>query len=209
MSALPERLFVTGTGTDVGKTVVCALLLAGRGGRYWKPVQSGVVEGTDSEAVRRMAGLPSAAVLPEAYRLAAALSPHEAAAREGVAIDPARLALPPGAADGPLVVEGAGGLLVPIAPRYLMADLAADLGLPVLVVAASGLGTINHTLLTLAELRRRALPVAGVVMNGPPNPANREAIETYGDVAVLAEVPPLDELTPAALRAAHTAAFRD
>ncbi len=211
MSLLPGRIFVSGTDTDVGKTVVCALLMAGRGGWYWKPVQSGTDDGpeagSDSGRVARLAGLPAGRTLPEAYRLRAPLSPHEAAAREGLAIDPARLVLPPVPADEPLVVEGAGGVLVPLAPGYLMADLMADLGLPVLLVARSGLGTINHTLLSLAELRRRGLPVAGVVLNGPPEPANRAAIEEYGAVRVLAEVPPLPDLTPEALRAAFARHF--
>jgi len=204
---LPPRLFVTGTDTGVGKTVVSAVLLAGRGGHYWKPVQSGADQDSDSQTVARLSGRGPGCVLPEAYRLAAPLSPHQAALLEGVRIDPARLALPEVPGGGPLVVEGAGGVLVPLAPGLLMADLMAALGLPVLVVARSGLGTINHTLLTVGELRRRALDVAGVVLCGPRDAANREAIESYGQVRVVAELEPLPELHPAALRAAWARCF--
>jgi dethiobiotin synthase len=202
---LPARLFVTGTDTGVGKTVVSALLLAGRGGRYWKPVQSGAEEDSDSQTVAELSGRGPGCLLPEAYRLRAPLSPHRAALLDGVRIDLARLALPPLPAGEPLVVEGAGGALVPLAPGLLMTDLMAALGLPVLVVARSGLGTINHTLLTVEALRARGLAVAGVVLCGPRDAAdghNRQAIEEYGQVRVVGELEPLAELTPAALRAA-------
>ncbi len=208
MTALPRRLFVTGTDTGVGKTVLCAMLLAARGGRYWKPVQSGAREDSDSLAVARLSGRGPGCLLPEAYRLAAPLSPHEAARLEGVRIDPARLGIPPLPAGEPLVVEGAGGALVPLAPGLLMTDLMAALGLPVLVAARSGLGTINHTLLTLEALRARGLDVAGVVLCGPLNPANRRAIEEYGRVRVAGELEPLAALGPEALRAAWARGFR-
>jgi dethiobiotin synthase len=207
MSALPSRLFVTGTDTDVGKTVVSALIMAGRGGYYWKPVQSGTVEGTDTATVRALAGLAAGRCLPEAYSRREPLSPHEAAVRDGVRIDPARLALPDVPEGEPLVVEGAGGVMVPLAPGLLTLDFMRALALPVLVVARSGLGTINHTLLTLQAIRHAGLEVAGVVMNGPRKPANRQAIEEFGGVRIIAELEPLAELTPRALRRAYSEVF--
>ena len=192
---LPPRLFVTGTDTGVGKSYVAALLTVGLEAAYWKPVQSGA--DADADWVRRVTGLPAERVLPETYRLRAPLSPHEAARREGVQIEMSRFVLPKRKR---LIVEGAGGVMVPLDDRHLMVDLMAALGLPVLVVARSELGTINHTLLTLDQLRRRGCPLLGVVVNGPSNPANCRAIAHYGEVPVLAAIDRRVELSPAKVR---------
>ncbi len=186
------RLVVCGTDTDVGKTVVSALLVQGLGAHYWKPVQSGTDGGGDTGRVQQLLGLPPERVWPEAYRLTAPVSPHWAAERDGVTIDPARLALPAG--DGPLVVETAGGLLVPLRRNWLQIEQIAVWGLPVLLVARSGLGTLNHTLLSLEALSRRSIPVLGLVLNGDPHPDNPRTLEALGGVPVLAELPPLDPL---------------
>ena len=186
------RLVVCGTDTDVGKTVVSALLVQGLGATYWKPVQSGLEGGGDTGRVQQLLGLPPERVWPEAYRLTAPVSPHWAAERDGVSIDPARLALPAG--DGPLVVETAGGLLVPLRRNWLQIEQIAVWGLPVLLVARSGLGTLNHTLLSLEALSRRSIPVLGLVLNGDPHPDNPRTLEALGGVPVLAELPPLDPL---------------
>ncbi len=189
-------IFVTGTDTGIGKTLVAAWLVRNWRATYWKPIQSGIMDGSDAACVADLA--PGMPVYPSTYVLEAPLSPHEAAAREGRRIDLDAFTLP---AASPLVVEGAGGVLVPLNETATMIDLIARLGLPALVVARSTLGTINHTLLTLEALARRGLEVAGVVMNGPPNPANRRAIEQYGRVAVLAELPPLPVADAAGLEA--------
>ncbi|MBW4530587.1 MAG: dethiobiotin synthase [Aphanothece saxicola GSE-SYN-MK-01-06B] len=186
------RLVVCGTDTDVGKTVVSALLVQGLGAHYWKPVQSGLEGGGDTGRVQQLLGLPPERVWPEAYRLTAPVSPHWAAERDGLSIDPARLALP--AWDGPLVVETAGGLLVPLRRNWLQIDQIALWGLPVLLVARSGLGTLNHTLLSLEALKRRSIPVLGLVLNGDPHPDNPLTLAALGGVPVLAELPPLDPL---------------
>jgi dethiobiotin synthetase len=197
------RLVIAGTDTDVGKTVVSALVVQGLGAYYWKPVQSGLAEGSDSERVRELLGLPAERILPEAYRLQAPVSPHWAAEQDGVAIDPAALALPE--VDGPLVVECAGGLLVPLrrdsGPGALQIDQIVRWELPVLLVARSGLGTLNHTLLSLEALRQRAIPVLGLVLNGPLHPDNPPTLEAFGGVPVLAQLPPLHPLTASALQA--------
>ncbi|WP_216918988.1 dethiobiotin synthase [Synechococcus sp. CCAP 1479/9] len=186
------RLVVCGSDTDVGKTVVSALLVQGLGAHYWKPVQSGLEGGGDTGRVQQLLGLPPERVLPEAYRLTAPVSPHWAAERDGISIDPARLALP--AWDGPLVVETAGGLLVPLRRNWLQIEQIAVWGLPVLLVARSGLGTLNHTLLSLEALSRRSIPVLGLVLNGDPHPDNPRTLAALGGVPVLAELPPLDPL---------------
>lgn len=194
-----QGFFVTGTDTDVGKTVVSAWLVARLGACYWKPVQAGNHPETDSEIVRRLTEVSADRILPEAYVLPEPIAPHEAARRAGIAIDLAKL-VPP-ACDRPLVVEGAGGLMVPLNESAFVIDLARELELPVVLVTRSTLGTINHTLLSLEAIRRRGLPLAGVVVNGPETPHNRAAIERYGQVEIIAEIPWLDQVTPSALRA--------
>ncbi|MEA5442948.1 dethiobiotin synthase [Cyanobium gracile] len=189
----PVQLVVCGTDTDVGKTVVSALLVQGLGAQYWKPVQSGMEGGGDTGRVLQLLGLPPERVWPEAYRLTAPVSPHWAAERDGLSLDPARLGLPPW--DGPLVVETAGGLLVPLRRNWLQIDQIAVWGLPVLLVARSGLGTLNHTLLSLEALERRSIPVLGLVLNGDPHPDNPRTLEALGGVPVLAELPPLAPLS--------------
>ena len=190
--------FVTGTDTDVGKTLVSAWLLTHLDAQYWKPVQAGTEPATDSMTVQRLAEIPPARILPEAYVLRDAMAPHEAARREGVTLD--MNTLEPPAHDGLLIVEGAGGLMVPITDDAYMIDLAADLDLPILLVARSTLGTINHTLLSIEAIRRRGLPLAGVVISGPETPHNRAAIERYGQVEVIAEIPWLETVSRSALR---------
>jgi dethiobiotin synthetase len=197
------RLVIAGTDTDVGKTVVSAMVVQGLGAHYWKPVQSGLADGSDSARVRQLLNLPPERVLPEAYRLQAPVSPHWAAEREGVWIDPAALALP--TVGGSLVVECAGGLMVPLRREgeggALQIDQLVEWALPVLLVARSGLGTLNHTLLSLEALRRRSIPVLGLVLNGPLHQDNPRTLEAMGGVPVLAQLPPLQPLNARALEA--------
>jgi dethiobiotin synthetase len=189
--------FVNGTDTDVGKTVVSAWLVAQLDACYWKPVQAGAEPETDAQTVRRIAEVPAERILPEAYLLADAIAPHEAARRAGLTIDMARLKAP--ACERPLVVEGAGGLMVPLTDDALVIDLAHDLELPIILVARSTLGTINHTLLSIEAIRRRGIPLAGVVINGPETPHNRVAIERYSKAEIIAEIPWLDTITRSTL----------
>jgi dethiobiotin synthase len=191
--------FVTGTDTDVGKTLAAAWLLSHLDASYWKPVQAGTEPETDSITVQRLAEVASDRILPEAYVLPEAIAPHEAARRAGMAIDMERL-VPP-SCDGLLVAEGAGGLMVPLTNDALIIDLAAGLELPIILVARSTLGTINHTLLSIEAIRRRGLPFAGVIINGPETPHNRAAIERYGQVEIIGEIPWLDRVTRSALMA--------
>ncbi|RTQ48909.1 dethiobiotin synthase [Hymenobacter gummosus] len=190
----PERLFVTGIGTDVGKTVAAAILTQALGADYWKPVQAGGLEHTDLDEVRRLVTHPGSSFHPERHRLQLAASPHRAAAAEQVQIQPADFRLP----DTPnhLVVEGAGGLLVPLAPGFLVADLVQQLGLAVVVVSRHYLGSINHTLLTLEVLRQRGIALRGLVFNGPPDEPTEAAILQHTPAPLLLRLRPEAELTP-------------
>jgi dethiobiotin synthase len=191
--------FVTGTDTNVGKTVVSACLAVAWNASYWKPVQTGLAEDPgDTATVAALAGLAADRVLPPVYAFRAPLSPHAAAAAEHAAIDLDTIARP--ATSRVLIVEGAGGVLVPLNSSTLMIDLIDRLGLPTILVARSTLGTINHTLLSLEALRARRLAIAGVVMNGPPDAGNRSTIERYGRVRVIAELPRVEPLDAAAVR---------
>jgi dethiobiotin synthase len=194
-------LFVTGTDTGIGKTVTCAALLhryrPSVSLRYWKPIQTGIEQDDDTAEVRRLAACREQEVLAEGIRLHCPVSPHLAAQRSGVTIRLEDATAPILSQPGGIrwIVEGAGGVLVPINDSQFMTDLMRALEMPVVVVARSALGTINHTLLSLEALRARSLRIAGVVMVGEPNPDNRAAIERYGCVPVLGEMPvcrPLD-----------------
>jgi dethiobiotin synthetase len=197
---------VCGTDTDVGKTVVSALLVQGLSASYWKPVQCGLDGGGDCDRLREWLQLPEPRLLPEAYRLAAPVSPHWAAELEGAragvtggAIEPSRLALPSVA--GALVVECAGGLLVPLRRDRLQIEQIQAWGLPVLLVARSGLGTLNHTLLSLEALAQRRIPVLGLVLNGPPHADNPRTLAALGGVPLLACLPPLAAINRQSLAA--------
>ena len=196
---MTNRLVVCGTDTDVGKTVVSALLVQGLGAHYWKQLQCGLDDGEgDRDRVQRWLGVPPERILPEAYRLQAPVSPHWATSLEGQApIDPARLELP--AHTGPLVVETAGGLLVPLRLDLLQIEQLQRWQLPVLLVARSGLGTLNHTSLSLEALRLRQIPVLGVLLNGPPNANNQQTLEALAGVPILGCLQPLEAITSANL----------
>lgn len=184
---------MTGTDTGVGKTMVCALLAAGLGHGYWKPVQSGSVDGLDSDLVREIAGLQKNQIVPESYVFSQPLSPHLAAQKDGAGID-LDLIQPPLNPDS-LIIEGAGGIMVPLNKDFLMIDLVKKLGVPVLIVAWNRLGVINHTLLTLEALKQAGVDILGVILNGAVNNEHKQAIEHYGNVSVLAQVERLDNIT--------------
>ena len=207
-------IFVTGTDTNVGKTAVSAALMVRYRDevslKYWKPIQTGIEHDDDSAEVARLAGVAARKgppcteeILDTGVRLPHPVSPHLAAHLAGTRITVRSLVETIHTAHGEAkprwIVEGAGGMLVPINERETMADLMRALDLPVLIAARSTLGTINHTVLTIEGLRRRMLRVAGVVMVGDPNDENRLAIEKYGAAEVIAQMPRFDPLTPGAL----------
>jgi dethiobiotin synthetase len=202
---MTRRFVVVGTDTGVGKTVIAAALADALGAFYWKPVQAGLDGETDSRTVARLAGLPPHRILPEAWRLAMPASPHIAARREGVEIDPQRLTPPD--CEGPLIVETAGGVMTPLTDRVATIDVLARWGFPVVLVARTALGTINHSLLTIEALRRRGVPLVGVAFVGEADAAAQETIARMGGTRALGRLPPLAPLTRETLRAAFAARF--
>jgi len=193
-------LFVTGTGTGVGKTVAAAALMhryrTRAPIRYWKPVQTGIEQDDDTRTVRVLGECSENEILCKGVRLTGAVSPHLAAEWNGSRIEISELvSMIANEPKASWIVEGAGGVLVPLNDASLMIDLMTALQLPVVVVARSELGTINHTLLTLEALRARSLELAGVIMVGDRNRDNREAIEHFGNVAVLGEMPQISGLS--------------
>ena len=194
------RFVVTGTDTGIGKTVFTAALAGALGTPYWKPIQSGLEDETDSEVVARLAGVP---VRPEAYRLVTPASPHLAAEIDGVVIDPDALTPPA----GDLIVEGAGGVLVPVTRTLLYADLFARWRIPVIVCARTGLGTINHSLLTIEALRARGVPIHGLAFLGDAVEDSEAIVARISGARRLGRLPIVDPLTPEGLAAAFAAGF--
>ncbi len=200
-----NAIVVTGTDTDVGKTVFAAGLAGALGARYWKPVQAGLDPSSDAASVALLSGLPPERILPEAYRLTTPCSPHRAAEIDGVTIDPDRLVLPQLA--GSLVVEGAGGALVPVTRDLLFADLFARWAAPVVLVARTALGTINHSLLSIEALRGRGVPILGIAFVGDAQDDSEATIAQIGGVKRLGRLPLIDPLNAATLAAAFATAF--
>ncbi|NNM00667.1 MAG: dethiobiotin synthase [Gammaproteobacteria bacterium] len=193
-----QQVVVAGIGTGVGKTLVAAILVEALGADYWKPVQAGELDATDTMTVSALTTPGRGRILPEAYRLSRPESPHAAAAAEGVEIEAARLALP--VVDGPLVVELAGGVLVPLGGGLTNADLLIRWSLPVVLVSSYYLGSINHTLLSVEALTARGIAIAGLVFNGDPVAASRAGILALTGLPVLLDLPALADVTAEAIR---------
>lgn len=207
------RLIITATDTDVGKTVFAAMLTLALGGVYWKPIQSGTADGTDTETVQRLTALPEQHFRPERYRLSQPLSPHRAAELDGIEIDPGRLEPPIDLAPGrALIIEGAGGVLVPVTRTLLQIELFARWQAPVIICARTRLGTINHTLLTIEALHRRGLPICGIVFIGEAMADSERTIADFAadmaGVPVLGRLPWLQSLDAPSLMQAFDAHFR-
>jgi dethiobiotin synthetase len=198
-------IVVTATGTDIGKTVFAAALTAALDGCYWKPVQAGLDDGSDLERIGRYSGLPADRLLPEAYRLTTPCSPHRAAEIDSVTIDVD--ALEPPRCDRPLVIEGAGGVLVPFTRQATFADVMARWQLPVVLVAATSLGTISHSLAAIEALRTRDVDIRGIAFVGDAVEDSEGTIADMGGVKRLGRLPMLDPLEPGALAAAFAANF--
>ena len=197
--------FITGTDTGIGKTMLSSLLVAALDRDYWKPIQTGSVEGTDRDTVIRQAGILPERTHPEAYIFEPPVSPHLAAERQGIEIDFRRIERP--YTTNPLIIEGAGGILVPVNPHSSMLDLARHLNTSLVVASRTALGTINHTVLTVTAIRNAKLPMIGVVMIGPENLDNRRAIERYGNVPVVGWIPWLERFDRETLQTVFTSHF--
>lgn len=180
--------FITGTDTNIGKTLIAAIITYKLGGIYWKPIQAGDLQtGGDTQRVKDFTCLSEEHFLPPVYALNAPVSPHEAARRDNITID-IKTITPP-ASSLPLIIEGAGGLMVPLNDTEFMIDLIKQLGFPVILVCRSSLGTLNHTLLSLKVLKDYDIPVKGLVMNGENTPHTTQALEYYGNAKILGEIP--------------------
>ena len=202
---MTRRIIVTGTDTGIGKTVLSAGLAGALDGYYWKPVQSGLEDETDSDAVRRLSGLAPERVLPERYCLNTPVSPHLAAHIDGVAIDAEGLDLP--ATPAPLVVEGAGGLMVPLTREATYLDVFARWRAPLVLCARTTLGTINHTLLSIEAIRKRDIPLLGIAFIGDANTDSERTIVDMGRTRRLGRLPYLPILNDDTLRAAFASHF--
>lgn len=201
-----SRVFiVSGTDTGIGKTTAAAMLTLMLDADYWKPIQSGTEDGTDKETVAALTGLPDGRFVPEAYVLTEPLSPHRSAELDGVNIDIDRLGLP--LRPRPLIVEGAGGLLVPVTRTLLQIDLFKTWDAPVILCARTGLGTINHTLLSIEALRARGMTLHGLLFIGDDNADNIRTIAEVSGARILGRLPRLAKLDTAALREAFAQHF--
>jgi len=197
---MSTRLIVSGTDTDVGKTVFCAALADALGANYWKPVQAGHEDGTDALRVMDLSGLAPERILPEPA------SPHYAARLDGITIDDHAL-LPPPPGERALVIEGAGGLMVPVNDDTLFIDIFARWKLPLVLCARTALGTINHSLLSIEAVKRRDIPLLGIAFIGEEQAESERIICKLGGVRRLGRLPHLSPLTRDSLRDAFGASF--
>lgn len=188
--------WITGTDTDVGKSVVSAMLVTAMESSYWKPVQSGTLTGTDTEFVEQVSGLTKDHFVPEVYKTTQPLSPHLSARIDGITIDMKTFHKPDISVikNKSLVIEGAGGVLVPLNSENFVVDLIKQIVAPVIIVCRSTLGTINHSLATIEALRSRDIPIKGFIMNGPKNVENERAVRDYGQIEHLGSIPKLGKV---------------
>ena len=204
---MSNAYIVTGTDTGIGKTTVAAMLVLALDAVYWKPIQSGTEDGTDRQRVRALTQLPEDRFLPEGYVLSQPLSPHRAAEIDGVEIESEALALPALDHTRTLVIEGAGGLMVPVARDKLQIDLFAGWDLPIILCARTALGTINHTLLSIEALRSRKMRLHGFIFVGDDNPDNMRTIADFSGGRILGHVPRLGRIDRSALLNAFARGF--
>jgi dethiobiotin synthetase len=185
---MPDKpIFVTGIGTGIGKTIVSAVLVEKLQADYWKPVQSGDLDDSDTAKVKSLVTNTTSVFHPEAYRLSQPFSPHKSAAIDGIRIDLQKIVLP--ATNNKLIIEGAGGLMVPLDGRLLMIDLIRQLDAEVILVSQNYLGSINHTLLSIYVLKKEQIPVKGIIFNGLKDIYSKEFILEYSGLKLLGHIP--------------------
>lgn len=195
-----KPLFVTGIGTGIGKTIVSAVLVESLQADYWKPVQSGDLDNSDTLYVQSLVSNTNTVFHPEAYRLTQPFSPHKSAALDGIEIDPSTIIAPQ--TENTLIIEGAGGLMVPLNRTFLMIDLIQQLDAEVILVVKHYLGSINHTLLSLEALRSRNIPVKALIFNGEPNESSEEVIRNFAQCTTLyiPEIPDISKQSIASIK---------
>jgi len=190
--SMNKPLFITGIGTGIGKTVVSAVLVEHLKADYWKPVQSGDLDNSDTLYVQSLISNTKTVFHPEAYRLTQPYSPHKSAALDGIEIDPSSIKAPQ--TDNTLIIEGAGGLMVPLNHTFLMIDLIQQLGADVILVVKHYLGSINHTLLSLEALKSRNIPIKALIFNGEPNESSEEVIKSFAQCQTV-HIPEIKDIT--------------
>ncbi len=193
-----RQFIIAGIGTEIGKTVASAVLVEALQADYWKPIQSGALSDSDTDTVRRLVSNPISKFHPEAYRLTEPLSPHAAAEIDGITINLNEIVLPQ--TTGNLIVEMAGGLMVPLNNQTLNIDLIERLGLPVVLVSRNYLGSINHTLLSVEVCRSRGVPIIGILFNGPTVPATESFILNYTGLACIGRIGQEQQVTKEMIR---------
>ena len=205
MNGIGKKIFITGTDTGVGKTIVSSIVTRALGADYWKPVQCGDLEASDSGTVRRLVGDQAGVIHPEAFRLKTPASPHRAAALENVSLRLEDFRLPE--TGNTLVVEGAGGVLVPLNDEERIIDLAAVFGLATIVVCRHYLGSLNHTFLTIEAIRSRGISICGLVFSGEQDEDYEDFISARTGLPVLLKVQKEKEFCPENI-ASYAALFR-
>ena len=194
---LNKPIFVTGIGTGIGKTIVSAVLVEKLKADYWKPIQSGDLDDTDTARVKKLVTNSISFFYPEAYRLSQPFSPHKSAAIDGISIDPEKIVLP--AINNNLIIEGAGGLMVPLNNKFLMIDLIRQLNAEVILVSQNYLGSINHTLLSIYALQHENIPVKGIIFNGPKDIYSKDFILEHSGLELLGHIPEYNVLDKKAI----------
>lgn len=192
------KYFVTGIGTEIGKTITSAILTEALEADYWKPIQAGDLENTDTEKVRSLISNKKSNFHEESYRLKHAMSPHAAAKREGVHINLKNIKMPKH--HNPLIIEGAGGLLVPLNDTDCVIDLTKQMDCEVILVSQNYLGSINHTLLSIEALKNRFIPIKGILFNGSENSETKEIILSKTGLKYLGSIPLLDEISKKSIK---------
>ncbi len=182
-----RKIFVTGIGTDIGKTVVAAIITEALQADYWKPVQAGTYYTTDSEFIKKLITNETSVIHPEAYKLREHKSPHEASAIEGICIDFDKIVLP-ASLNNTLVIEGAGGVMVPLNNNHFIIDLIKKFDAEVIVVIQNYLGSINHSLLTIDALKQRGIKIIGLVFNGSPHEPSKQIITSYSGLQAISSI---------------------
>jgi dethiobiotin synthetase len=181
-----KKIFITGIGTDVGKTVVSAIIVEALKADYWKPIQSGTTISTDTNTVKQLISNSNSIFYPEAYSLKEPLSPHAAAALENIEIKLDNIHLPE--TKNTLIIEGAGGIMVPLTSNYFMLDLIKKFDAEVILVIQNYLGSINHSLLSIEVLKYHQIKILGVVFNGKSQPSSENIILEHCKLKLLGRI---------------------
>ena len=190
-----KKYFVTGIGTGIGKTIVSAILTEKLKADYWKPVQAGELDNSDTTKVKSLVSNSQSVFHPETYALTQPFSPHKSAAIDGMVIDMQRFVAPK--TNNNLIIEGAGGLMVPLNNQFLVIDLIKQLNAEVILVSQNYLGSINHTLLSIQTLKQYKIPIAGIIFNGDSNANSEEYILNYTCIKLLGRIPNYSNITKA------------